>query len=119
MVTKNFNVPLLDARGQECRENGQLLLVADCAISALTEPTPDDGGLTSSQKTNLWSLALRIGEATGPGKGPREYTPDELELIKTRASKNVRITAYARLCELIDAKDQPTAAAPGGEGEPK
>lgn len=111
-MLKNFNVPLLDARGEEVKENGKPLLVADIAIAAVTEPAPGDHELTSKEKINLHSLALRIGESTRPDHptgGSREFSKDELVTIKTRASKNVRILSFGRLCEVIDSDEVSTS----------
>lgn len=113
-MIKNFNVPLLDARGRRLGMDGELakdgdptLLVADVAISACQMPIEGDETLSMSQKIKLGYLAIRIGEATGDGEGvgPREYSEDELEKIKERGMKNVRIMAFARLCQIIDAKE--------------
>jgi hypothetical protein len=100
-MKKNFDVPLLDARGKPCKTGDTLLTVADAAIASLTEPAPDDAGLTGKEKIALMSLAVRISEG-----GEREFTKDELVTIKRRAEKNCHIISFARLCEIIDSDEQ-------------
>lgn len=109
-MIKNFNVPLLDAFGVQARddESGKALTIADVAVSALTNPTPNDSNLQPAEKTNILSLAIRIGESTlpdAPDGGAREFTKDELVLIKTRAGFNCRILPFARLVQVIDSDE--------------
>jgi hypothetical protein len=113
-VIKNFNVPMLDARGRKigvdgevAKEGQSVLLLADVAISACQNPCEGDDKLSMSAKIKLGSLAARIGEATGdnPGIGPREYEQSELDTIKERGVKNVQIMAFYRLQEMIDAPE--------------
>jgi len=116
-VKKNFNVPLLDARGEPAKDEGKLLTVADVAISALTEPIPGDEGLSSTEKIGLLSLAIRIGESLKPGAadgGVRDFSKEELVTIKTRALKNCRVIPYGRLCEVVDSDEAKSDETPKG-----
>lgn len=115
-MKKNFAVPLLDAKGDECKEDGKTLTLADVAINALTQPCEGDDRISATDKINLFSLAIRLGESVKPGaQGEREFTKEELVKIKDRASKNCQILAFARLCEVIDSDEAaPPAGGAGG-----
>lgn len=121
-MKKNFNVPLLDSFGEQTKEGGKPLTVADVAITALTEPCPGDEGLTPVEKIGLHSLAIRIGESTkqgATGDGAREFTKEELVIIKARAAKNVRILSFGRLCEVIDSDEAKPEKSDSGETNPE
>lgn len=109
-MKKNFNVPLLDSFGEQAKDDrsGKPLTVADVAVTALTEPCPGDETLTPVEKIGLHSLAIRIGESTksgAPEGGARDFTKEELVTIKNRASKNIRILSFGRLCEVVDSDE--------------
>lgn len=110
MTVKNFDTPILgldgstikivDDKAQLVLVNGQpkLLTIKDLVLNLLTATLEDDKHKTGAEKINLISLALRINEG-----GDREFTVDELSMIKDRANKaGVNHLHYFRLCEFID-----------------
>lgn len=124
MAKRNFDVPLVDAFGEQFVE---MKFIKDKSGKKIKDPTNPSGyqqeeanvsistpiinslyaslemdreidGVASNK---LHSLAQRIREG-----GLREYTMEELVEIKQRVHKSSPRIVYARVCEVVDAEPE-------------
>ena len=102
--------PLLDDAGKE-----KFLSLKEVVVSVLTNTLEGDKSLSSVEKTALVGLAIRVTEG-----GLREYTVDELALIKKRAdAAMLHLVHFYRLCECIEKEETPEKTEPPtGDAKP-
>lgn len=101
-MQKNFSVPFTDIDGGEVFEkdnngNNKKVMISTLVVNSLLGTYPDESNISGEDKIKRFCLAERVNEG-----GLREYTTEELVLIKNLAAKAFSTLATARIWNVCE-----------------
>lgn len=113
-MQKNFSVPFTDLDGGEVFEkdkNGddKKVMISTLVVNALLGTYQDEQSVSGEDKLKRFCLAERINEG-----GLREYTTEELALIKNLSAKAFSTLATARIWNVCES-DATTKSSDGDQ----